>query len=896
MLKNKFKINLTENQLKVITDKYLKDSPTVEDWIDLISGNIALGDLIYSIPEEEMLEGTNHRKFTTNYPQGNTTKTFLLHEGLNEHNKRNDNFKKFLANLYKLSKDKIFKEMYDKTHQKFYDLLANFEFLPNSPTLMNAGRPLQQLSACYVLDVDDSIEGIYDAVKRMALIHRSGGGTGFDFSKLRPANDEVMSTKGISSGPISFMQIFDKSTEVVKQGGCVSKDTFISTGLGLKRIKDFDNPGHPGWKPLNIKVNTDNGIKETEQFYNNGIKKIKKIKTKNGYEFSATLNHKIRVIDQNGDYVWKELGKINKNDWVALQGNTFIDNNLEFKKFNQEFHFNAKKCKIPSKLTKELAELIGYYTGDGCFHKGKLMLAIPHDCIELKNYFDDLVLNLFNIKSRVEQKKNDKSINNIYQSKILVEWLKFIGVNKINSKNAFIPKIILESNKECAYAFLRGLFEADGTIRKDGYISLSSTSKDLIKQVQYLLLSLGIFSKVGIYKSRKGSFGKNKLYMLEITSKFSLDLSKEKIGFISDKKKNRIKQTSIKVSYNDFVPNQGKKFREYYGRLKDKNEIYKKIWHYFDDIKDKRNLTRFRLSELSKKYDSIKTSFLTKFLTNNQFYDRVNSISYGEDLTLDLVVPETHTYIANGFVSHNTRRGANMGILRYDHPNIMEFINMKKTPGVMENFNVSVAIDKKFMDAVKQNKDYDLITPRTKQAIGKLNAREVWNEMIKGAWETGDPGYIIIDRMNETNSNPTPALGQIASTNPCGEVPLLPNEPCNLGSINLTKFVDENKKEMNWEKLKECIFACVHFLDNIIDVNNYPIPEIEVMAKGNRRIGLGVMGWAETLIMLNISYNSEQAFKKAEEVMKFINDNALQASCELTKSRGVFSKIGRAHV
>lgn len=447
------KLDLSINQLKVIKDKYLKESPTVEAWLKKISHNISLSELMHSdkFSENEIFEGVNHRIIESDY-NGKKIKMILLHEGIEDHNLRGLNFKKFVKNLEVLREKNP--DIGKESEEEFYNMLSSFDFLPNSPTLMNAGRDLQQLSACYVLPVGDSIEEIYESVKNMALIHKSGGGTGFSFSSLRPANDQVITTHGISSGPLSFMQIFDKSTEVVKQGG--------------------------------------------------------------------------------------------------------------------------------------------------------------------------------------------------------------------------------------------------------------------------------------------------------------------------------------------------------------------------------------------------------------------------------------------------TRRGANMGILHYTHPNILGFIDMKKTPGVMENFNVSVTIDDKFMNAVKNNEEYELINPRNKEVVGKLNAKEVWKKLVYGAWETGDPGIIIIDRINSTDSNATPHLGMIESTNPCGEQPLLPYEPCNLGSINLSNFVDENKKDFDYERLKKIVKLSTRFLDNVIDINCYPIAKIERVAKSTRRIGLGVMGWAEALVKMGIPYNSPKAILKAEEVMKVINETCFKYSEELTKERGVF--------
>lgn len=244
------------------------------------------------------------------------------------------------------------------------------------------------------------------------------------------------------------------------------------------------------------------------------------------------------------------------------------------------------------------------------------------------------------------------------------------------------------------------------------------------------------------------------------------------------------------------------------------------------------------------------------------------------------------------------RRGANMGILRIDHPDILEFVRIKRDEREMKNFNISVAITDAFMDALAHDGEYDLVNPRNKIVAGRLKAKEVFDEIVTSAWETGDPGLVFIDRINKYN--PTPHIGIMESTNPCGEQPLLPYEACVLGSINLSKYVppfstsgsrSSEKGIMNRINLKELsqdIKTAVRFLDNSIDVNRYPLSDIEIMHKGNRKIGLGVMGWADMLIQLGISYNRKSAFLLARELMKFFRDTARQASVELAEKRGVF--------
>lgn len=453
-------MRLSENQRKVITDKYLRNDPSPEVWLDRVAANIALGELLHA-PEADgwhLWDGVKRRVVDVPTRKSQKSRMNLLHAGIVASDERDKNFAVYLGNLKRAAVEiPEAKLLADEWRDQFYGMLSRFDFLPNSPTLMNAGRELQQLSACYVLPIPDSMEGIADALKSQALIHKSGGGTGFSFQRVRPSGDNVKTTKGTASGAISFMQIFDKMTDVVKQGG--------------------------------------------------------------------------------------------------------------------------------------------------------------------------------------------------------------------------------------------------------------------------------------------------------------------------------------------------------------------------------------------------------------------------------------------------TRRGANMGILPYWHPEIEAFIDMKTKPGVMENFNVSVTVDGKFMEAAEKGEEYDLLNPRTMQPTGKrLNAKTIFDKMVEGAWRSGDPGIIFIDRINNSPSNPTPHLGQIESTNPCGEQPLLPNEPCNLGSINLSNFVDGEvgQGKMNWDRLGKTVALAVRFLDDVIEVNNYPLPQIEELSKGNRRIGLGVMGWAEALVKMGVPYDSDASLKAAADVMGFVNTKALEASEGLAEERGMF--------
>ena len=507
-------------------------------------------------------------------------------------------------------------ENYSKQKDIFYDMMADLDFLPNSPTLMNAGKEDGQLSACFVLPIEDSMESIFETLKKTALIHKSGGGTGFSFSRIREKDAIVKTTGGIASGPISFMKIYNAATEEVKQGGCLVGDTLIATEKGPVKIKDL-------------------------------------------HEGDLVYSYK------DGEFILTPC-----TDPFKTKVNTEV---YELKTSNSEYTV--------------------YGTPDHPF--------------------------------------------------------------KLKGKPEKVKMIDLKPGDE-----------------------LESRSDPIFVE-------------------------------------------------------------SVVYAYNDDV------------------------WN--------------------------------------------------------VEIPGTHNYqicsnrIEIGTITMNSRRGAAMAMLRVDHPDILDFIDCKTVDGVLNNFNISVALTDSFMEAVKEDKDYDLISPRNGEVVRTLKAKEVFEKLVNNAWNNGEPGIFFIDRANQYN--PTPKEGDYESTNPCGEQILLPNESCNLGSINLSNMAIEDDKgfkdRWNWykslddntdfisvevllgkvvdfAKLKYTVENAVRFLDDVIDVNCFPFEDIDKQTKRNRKIGLGIMGFAELLLKIGVPYNSELGRVVAEILMKFISNTAINASIKLARDRGVF--------
>ncbi|MCR4327603.1 MAG: hypothetical protein NUV46_03415 [Nanoarchaeota archaeon] len=745
-LKKLTELDLSINQLKVIKDKYLKESPTVEAWLKKICHNISLSEILHSekINDQEIFEDVNCKvmEYDSNRKK---SKMFLIHEGIDDHNERGKNFKRFITNLEKIRMKNP--EIGEKEEKEFYNMLSSFDFLPNSPTLMNAGRELQQLSACFRADqpimTAEGIKPIIDIKKNDFVLTASG-----NYRKVTKTMERLVDSYRIINVwkmPFQTLAVSDEHPIL-----CLNQET-----------------NKTEWK---------HAFQITKEDY-------------------VAISHPKNIQDKERlmliDFV------DNKEDFVIQNGLLYKKNK---DKRSPKLGIQTKPVNAEIKINSELMRLFGYYLSEG---------DIDRNCVRFtfnskeKLYMTDVInlsKNIFGIDSKIEESNFGGWSNVKLHSKIVAKMFKSLMGKGFNKKN--ISPWMLELPLEKQKGLLTGIMRGDGYSVKNRHTSNIRTvlyNQNLVYGVWVLLARMGLLAN--FKKDKIPSLGTTNPYICTLDSHNSEKIFGE---VFPERQFNKMSQLSMRRTKEKYLDGM------FFLPVKDISVIPEPSKVYNFEVEGEHTYVANNVAvhncyvlpigdSIEEIYESVKNMALIhksgggtgfSFSSLRPANDKVittHGISSGPLSFMQIFDKSTEVVKQGG-----TRRGANMGILHYTHPNILNFIDMKKTPGVMENFNVSVTIDEKFMNAVKNNEEYELVNPRNKEVTGKLNAKEVWKKLVHGAWETGDPGIIIIDRINSTESNATPHLGMIESTNPCvtGDT-LISTEK---GLMRMEKLVEDYKE------------------------------------------------------------------------------------------------------
>src|SRR5437763_1114607 len=777
-------------------------------------------------------------------------------------------------------------ELREQWEKRFYEALCDFQFVPGGRILAGGGSGHQvTFYNCYVIpSPEDSRHGILDNLKVMTEIMARGGGVGINLSTLRPRGSYIKTVNGTASGPCSWAQLYSVATgDVIQQGGCLGPDERIATEHGLIRAKELADGLEVGEQ---IQAKTHRGSRPFTYVFRNGIKELYEVKTRRGYHVRVTLDHKMGVLRhgelttiplrelQEGDEILLLLGGEERNEPPLMPLTT-----SPYRRSKMSTTLN-EQVKLPAYLTPDLAYLLGFLYGDGHVMQGKKVTW--HDekgisyCVEnsrpdIQQRLITLTRDLFGLEAKVYPGDGACSVITIF-SRLLVEWLQENGLLKQKAAHVRVPEAIFHSPTPVSAAFIGGYFDADGCDRgrKGGY-GFDSVSREMLEDIQQLLLAQGIVSHIATQDRTKQGWAS--IHRLLITGAQFRERFSNFINCHKDQQRlgYRSHNSNYPIEVWDTLGIPGR----YYQGLFDSTK--KRVSHYA--------LTRVR----ERVAPSAGIGMLERIdALLNVLPDTIVSITpVGLSDVYDFEVDDVHLLSGSGFYTSNSRRGALMLMLDDTHPDIEEFITVKRTAGKIEHANLSVCISDRFMQAVKDDAKWDL----TWQGEVKktIRARDLWDLICTSAWESAEPGMVFMDRYN-TLSN-TWYYENIRCVNPCGEQGLPPWGVCNLGALNLSAFVVDDK--MDYERLAEMSKVAMRFLDNVVDANEYFIEENRVAQLGTRRTGLGTMGLADALIKMKVAYGSDESLPVIERIYATIRDAAYEASADIAAEKGTFSHFDR---
>ncbi len=826
-------------------------------------------------------------------------------------------------------------ESRDEIAEKFYSIMVERKFLPNSPTLMNAGKGNNlQLSACYVVPVEDSLSGIFDAVKHAALIHQSGGG-------CISGDAHVFTTFcGVEAIATLYDRVRATGQSEENHGDHAVMDV---CHLGIQTMAL--NPEDGSYEPAQVTHLWRYDVPLADQV---------RVRATNGMTVTTSRWHPFMVFDGR-QLVERRADELQAGDILPTPNGSVRD----------RWPHSEYKVVADVRLDEEIAWLLGYYLGDGNLGWAKVPESEPRREKVRWRLFDgrtasleyarDILARRFDVRLSIQQDGRGLYSLTTTNATFISTFRELLEVHPGPKGELPFPEMVAKSPLTVVGAFLAGLIDSDGYVDSvRDRVSLTTQSHYLAGKVHTLCSLLGFAP--GMRERQPYGKGRLVVYEVKLASEPKVDELRALIGpYLHDAvKAERLREsrgthehstaTRLPISFSAIED-----LLQSIGVVTNTTEIHRQPVNIGDEMiwfhrwKEGQGVNAEKLRHIV---------WLLRPLVDMAYQSRLDvleHLAHGATTVeaieaptesvpfYDFTVADHSTYLAgtNGLTAiHNTgfsfsrlrpegsmvasthgvasgpisfmrifdgateavkqggtRRGANMGILRVDHPDILKFIDCKRD-GSVTNFNISVAITDAFMRALEADTEYELIDPHTKQVTRTLKAREVMDAIVSAAWATGDPGLVFLDRANASPSNPVPDIELLEATNPCGEQFLGPYDACNLGSINLGLFVKDG--EVDWSGLEEATRLTTRFLDDVIEINPYPLKEVRDKVRANRRIGLGVMGWAEMLFELNIRYDSEEAVALGEKVMVAIQEWSTDESAKLAEVRGAFPNWERS--
>lgn len=756
------------------------------------------------------------------------------------------------------------KEIKQEVADQFYDMLINGYFIPAGRIMANArlDSPMKNYNNCFTIEVKDSIDSIYDSLKEDAKISKMGGGVGFNASHIRPKG-AVLSKGGEASGVISFLKVFDASAKVIMTGGqrrCLPENSWINTKEGMKKIQNI---------VVGEEILTSNKYEKVKNVFNQGIQETIIIKTENG-DFECTSNHKMPVFDSCFSYKWKQAKDLTSNDKLVFVSSSVEGKNTELPPFSYTRppkSTTSKNIIIPE-LDEEIAWFFGYLFGNGHVHlnetrsKGKISMSVfldhNHIVRKLEKIFTRFGINPITKQGTTKQGKGKWWNVTATSNQLGIYFSQF----KQSNTDMVIPNFIMQGLLQIRASFLAGLFDADGSCKCRPLQAVSSVYPNLVKDTVALYSSLGINLRYK-FKKRKNPKWKD-ICSVNIPNAKSVKLFNEIIAPLSLKYFNSRKTKIYGHSNTD-----NRFSREMF--LKE-NINYRGKW-----AKGSKNITLPTLERILEE-------------DVNLIPIQVLSLEQGREvLTYDLEVENKHEFVCNGFLTHNS---AHIAVLNVDHPDIEEFITCKHGDEnkVLTQFNISVGITDAFIKAVEEDADWDLVFEG--EIFKTVKAKYLYDLMVKNAYKHNEPGIFNLDTVNKYNNGFLDF--PIEEVNPCGEICMPKYGLCCLGALNYSKFIVNpftDEAYIDFKLLEKVTKLGVRFLDNVLDVADYPLPKIEKQSKEWRRIGVGFTGFADALTMLKVKYGDNPSKKISFKLAKALRDNSYEASIELAKEKKSFTKF-----